>query len=75
MGHRRYTFTHSPIKLTGAMRARRKLPPYDSSEAHLRPEAKAYNGANCVQKDLGQQNMCFEKLAIAGALSLTHLLS
>ena len=33
------------------------------------------NTSNCVQKDLGKQNMCFEKLAIAGALSLTHLLS
>jgi hypothetical protein len=39
------------------------------------PEAMTFHGANCVQKDLGQQNMCSEKWAIAGTLSLTHLLS
>ena len=31
--------------------------------------------SNCVQKGLDQQSMCLEKWAIAGTLSLTHLLS
>ena len=44
-------------------------------EAQLENEAKAFNGSNCVQKDFGQQNMCLKKWAIAGTLSLTHLLN
>jgi hypothetical protein len=75
MGHRRYTFTHSPIKLTGDHARKTLASPDDSSEAQFGHEAKAFNGANCVQKDFGQQNMCLEKWAIAGTLSLTHLLS